>query len=80
MASMEGRKRNPAYGYWTEEETNWSQRDTDLLEEVRRRNRGRYIPGGLEDLKGLHEELCAKERAAGILGQSGGGPGPSPGS
>ena len=26
--------RNPAYGKWTEEETNWSQKDTDFIKDV----------------------------------------------
>ena len=26
--------RNPAYGVWTEEETNWSQRDSDMISEI----------------------------------------------
>ena len=57
---MEGRKRNSAYGYWSEEETNWSQRDTDLLEGVRKRSKG-YTPGGLEYFKKLHESLGTDE-------------------
>ena len=27
-------KRNPAFGDWTEEETNWSQKDTDFIQDA----------------------------------------------
>lgn len=26
--------RNPAFGMWTEEDTNWSQKDTDFIKDV----------------------------------------------
>lgn len=31
---MSNNKRNPAYGEWSEEETNWSDKDTKFLEDT----------------------------------------------
>ena len=49
-------KRNPAYGYWSEEETNWSAKDTAYVEAIKRNNE-EFIPISFEEIKRLHESL-----------------------
>lgn len=49
-------KRNPAYGYWSEEETNWSEKDTALLKELRSKDE-KLVPTSFKELKELHESL-----------------------
>ena len=49
-------KQNPACGYWSEEETNWSPKDTALLEELRSKNE-ELIPTSFKEIKELHESL-----------------------
>lgn len=53
-------KRNPAYGGWTEEETNWSERDTALLARIRRENPG-SVPTSFKEIKEMVESLPTDE-------------------
>lgn len=52
-------KRNPAYGYWSEEETNWSEKDDIMLVNLRREN-PELVPTSLKELKELHESQYSK--------------------
>ena len=49
-------KRNPAFGYWTEEETNWSDKDTAFIDTVINKNH-KGIPTSFKEIKELHESL-----------------------
>ncbi len=50
--------RNPAYGDWTEEETNWSQKDTDLIKDILKEP---TIPTSYEELVREYEESRKNE-------------------
>ena len=39
--------RNPAYGKWSADETNWSQKDTDLVKDILE---GEFVPTSHEQL------------------------------
>lgn len=52
--------KNPAYGYWTEEDTNWSAKDTARMDELRKGN-PEFIPTDFKDIKDLHESLLSDE-------------------
>ena len=45
-------KRNPAFGHWTEEETNWSEKDTEFIKEVLKEE---DIPTSYEELLDEYE-------------------------
>jgi len=45
-------KQNPAFGKWAEEETNWSQKGTDLIEDVIKEQ---PVPTSYEELLDEHE-------------------------
>lgn len=44
--------RNPAHGKWTEEQTNWSQADSDLVKEILKEQ---PIPTSYEELLDEYE-------------------------
>ena len=48
--------RNPKFGKWTEEETNWSTKDTEFLRYTNENSSG-SVPTSLKQLKELHESL-----------------------
>ena len=48
--------RNPAFGYWTEEETNWSEKDTAFLDATLKK-KNNDIPMSLKDIIEHHESL-----------------------
>ena len=48
--------RNPAFGYWTEEETNWSEKDTAFLDATLDK-KNKSIPTSFKEIKELHESL-----------------------
>ena len=50
------KERNPAYGYWSEEETNWSEKDTALIDSILKYDK-RTIPTSLKAIKEMHESL-----------------------
>lgn len=49
-------ERNPAYGYWSEEETNWSEKDTALVNAILEKN-NTPIKTSLKEIKEWHEAL-----------------------
>ena len=51
---MKQRKRNPAFGKWTEKETNWSDADTAFLENT---TKGGDVKCSYADIIKLHESL-----------------------
>ena len=44
-------KRNPAHGKWSEEETNWSQKDTDLIKPILKERTVPYTQLDIIELK-----------------------------
>lgn len=46
--------KNPAYGNWSEEETNWSEKDTEFLKNTLT---GTTVPTSYEEIKAKHEAL-----------------------
>ena len=54
MATM--KERNPAYGYWSEEETNWSEKDTALIDSILEYD-NKTIQTSLKEIKERHESL-----------------------
>ena len=53
--------RNPAFGKWSEDETNWSDKDTAFMDEVIKNSSGSN-PTSLKELKDSHENLLWEER------------------
>lgn len=53
MATM--KKRNPAYGCWSEEETNWSEKDTAFIERTTKDQEP--VPTSLKEIIATHESL-----------------------
>lgn len=49
-------KRNPAYGCWSEEETNWPEKDTALINSILKEN-NQTIPTSLKEIKAMHYSL-----------------------
>ena len=48
--------RNPAHGHWSEEETNWSEKDTAFVENILKKN-DRAIRTSIKEIKEKHESL-----------------------
>ncbi len=48
--------KNPAFGHWTVEETNWSEKDTAFID-VTLNKKNDSIPTSLKEIKELHESL-----------------------
>jgi len=44
--------RNPAYGKWNEDETNWSQKDTDVVKDILKEQ---TVPTSYEELLDEYE-------------------------
>ena len=53
---MQQIERNPEFGNWTEEETNWSDKDTAFMDEIIKNSSGSK-PTSLKELKDLHNSL-----------------------
>ena len=57
--SRMGMSRNPAFGKWTEEETNWSQKDTDLIANILKE---KTLPTSNEELFPNREKVRLNRR------------------
>lgn len=47
---------NPAYGHWSEKETNWSEKDTAFIDNILKKNH-KAVPTSLKEIKAKHESL-----------------------
>lgn len=47
---------NPAHGYWSEKETNWSEEDTAFIDNVLKKN-NKAISTSLKEIKEKHDSL-----------------------
>ena len=52
--------KNPAYGHWSEEETNWSDRDTKFVEDTLRQDNNEEIEITYEEIRRKYGTLSAR--------------------
>lgn len=49
-------EKNPAYGYWSEKETNWSEQDTAFIDNILNK-RNTATSTSLKEIKERHDSL-----------------------